>query len=157
MRKAAARTELTRNTAAQGYRGAMTHAFLSNDWMDAARAIREKYADQVPEIPTVIKINLSIVDVPFDDHTVNAFFDTSSGGLQLELGELDDADATITTDYETAQALFVEQDQTIAMQSFMAGKIKVQGDMMKMMAMQTAIPSNEFTDAIAEEIKSITA
>ena len=135
----------------------MTHAFLSTEWMDAARAIREKYADQVPEIDADIKINLSIVDVPFDDATVNAFFDTSSGNLQLELGELDEADAMITTDYETAQALFVEQDQTVAMQAFMAGKIKVQGDMMKMMAMQTAIPSNEFTDTIAAEIKSITA
>ena len=83
----------------------MTHAFLSNDWMDAARGIREKYSDQVPEIPTVIKINLSIIDVPFDDHTINAFFDTSSGGLRLELGELDDADATITTDYETAHVI----------------------------------------------------
>ena len=135
----------------------MTHAFLSNEWIDAAREIREKYSDQVPEIPTAIKINLAILEVPFDENTVNAFFDTSSGGLQLELGELDDADATITTDYETAQSLFVEQDQTIAMQAFMAGKIKVQGDMMKMMAMQTAIPSNEFTDTIAAEIKSITA
>ena len=135
----------------------MTHAFLSTEWMDAERAIREKYADQVPEIAAVIKINLSIIDVPFEDDTVNAFFDTSSGNLQLELGELEDADATISTDYETAQALFVEQDQTIAMQAFMAGKIKVQGDMMKMMAMQTAIPSNEFTDTIAAEIKSITA
>ena len=44
----------------------MTHAFLSTEWMDAARAIREKYADQVPEIDAVIKINLSIMDVPFD-------------------------------------------------------------------------------------------
>ena len=125
--------------------------------MDAARAIREKYADEVPDIPTVIKINLSVVDVPFDDDTVDAYFDTSSGSLQLELGELDEPDATITTDYETAQALFVEQDQAMAMQSFLEGKIKVQGDMMKMMAMQTAIPSNEFTDTIAAEIKSITA
>ena len=135
----------------------MTHAFLSTEWMDAARAIREKYADQVPEIDAVIKINLSIIDVPFDDDTVDAYFDTSSGNLQLELGELEEPDATISTDYETAQALFVEQDQTIAMQAFMAGKIKVQGDMMKMMAMQTAIPSNEFTDTIAAEIKAITA
>ena len=135
----------------------MTHAFLSNDWMDAARGIREKYSDQVPEIPTVIKINLAILEVPFDEDVVNAFFDTSSGGLQLELGELDDADATVTTDYATAKAMFVDQDQAIAMQAFMAGKIKVQGDMMKMMAMQTAIPSNEFTDTIADEIKAITA
>lgn len=135
----------------------MTHAFLSTEWMDAARAIREKYADQVPEIDAVIRINLSIIDVPFHNGTVDAFFDTSSGSLQLELGELDDADAMISTDYETAQALFVEQDQAVAMQAFMGGKIKVQGDMMKMMAMQTAIPSNEFTDTIAAEIKSITA
>jgi putative sterol carrier protein len=135
----------------------MTHAFLSTEWMDAARAIREKYADQVPEIDAVIKINLSIIDVPFDDNTVDAYFDTSLGKLQLELGELEEPDATISTDYETARALFVDQDQTVAMQAFMAGKIKVQGDMMKMMAMQTAIPSNEFTDTIAAEIKSITA
>ncbi len=135
----------------------MTHAFLSTEWMDAARGIRERYADEVPEIATVIKINLSILDVPFHDGQVDAYFDTSSGGLQLELGVLDTPDATITTDYATAQALFVEQDQTVAMQAFMAGKIKVQGDMMKMMAMQTALPSNEFTDKIADEIKAITA
>ena len=72
-------------------------------------------------------------------------------------GELDDADATVTTDYATAKALFVDQDQTVAMQAFMNGRIKVQGDMMKMMAMQTAIPSNEFTDTVAGEIKAITA
>ncbi len=135
----------------------MTHAFLSTEWMDAARGIRERYADEVPEIATTIKINLSILDVPFHDGQVDAYFDTSSGGLQLELGALDTPDATITTDYATAQALFVEQDQTVAMQAFMAGKIKVQGDMMKMMAMQTALPSNEFTDKIADEIKAITA
>jgi len=135
----------------------MTYAFLSPEWMDAARAIREKYADDVPEIPTDIKINLSVIDVPFDEETVDAYFDTSSGSLQLELGQLDEPDASISTDYETAQALFVEQDQAMAMKSFMEGKIKVQGDMMKMMAMQTAIPSNEFTDTIAAEIKSITA
>ena len=29
---------------------AMTHLFLSEEWMTAARAIREKYADQVPEV-----------------------------------------------------------------------------------------------------------
>jgi putative sterol carrier protein len=52
--------------------------------------------------------------------------------------------------------MFVDQDQAIAMQAFMSGKIKVQGDMMKMMAMQTAIPSNEATELIADEIKAIT-
>jgi putative sterol carrier protein len=135
----------------------MTHPFLSDAWMDAARAIREKYADQVPEVTTVIKINQVVTDVPFGDGEVRSYLDTSSGTVTMELGELDDADATVTTDYATAKALFVDQDQTVAMQAFMNGQIKVQGDMMKMMAMQTAIPENEFSQTIADEIKAITA
>jgi putative sterol carrier protein len=39
----------------------------------------------------------------------------------------------------------------------MSGKIKVVGDMMKVMGMQTAIPQTDITKIVAEEIKSITA
>ncbi len=135
----------------------MTHPFLSDEWIAAAREIREKYADEVPAVPSTVTINLVVTDVPFGDGEVRSHLDSSSGALVFELGAIDDAPTTITTDYETAKALFVDQDQAIAMQSFMAGKIMVQGDMMQMMAMQTAIPSNEFSDKIAEEIQSITA
>lgn len=135
----------------------MTHAFLSTDWMAAARAIREKYADEIPAVDTPIRINLAVTDVPFDEGMVNAYLDTSSGAVAMELGELDESDATITTDYETAQALFVEQDQAVAMQAFMSGKIKVQGDYMKLTAIVTTIPGNEFSDQIADEIRQITA
>jgi putative sterol carrier protein len=38
----------------------------------------------------------------------------------------------------------------------MAGKIKVQGDMMKIMAMQTAMPQDDISKQIADEIKAIT-
>jgi putative sterol carrier protein len=134
----------------------MTYPFLSDEWMAAAREIRAKYADQVPEVTSVIKINQVITDVPFGDGEVKAYLDSSSGTMEMELGELDGADATVTTDYATAKALFVDQDQAIAMQAFMSGKIKVQGDMMKMMALQTAVPSNEFTEQVAAEIKAIT-
>jgi hypothetical protein len=134
----------------------MTHAFLSEEWMAAAREIRERYSDDVPEVTTSIRINIVVTDVPFGDGEVTSFLDTSSGVVAMELGELDEPDTTVTTDYETATALFVDQDQAVAMQAFMAGKIKVQGDMMKMMAMQTAIPANDFTEKIAEEIQAIT-
>jgi putative sterol carrier protein len=77
--------------------------------------------------------------------------------MVMEFGRLEDADATITTDYATAKLLFVDQDQAAGMQAFMAGKVMVQGDMMKLMAMQTAIPRNEATEKIAEEIKAATA
>ena len=135
----------------------MTHQFLSEEWMAAAREIREKYADQVPAVSASIRINQVVTDVPFGDGEVHSYIDTSSGQMAMELGELENPDATVTTDYATAKALFVDQDQAASMQAFMSGKIKVQGDMMKLMAMQTAIPSNEATDKIADEIKGITA
>jgi hypothetical protein len=135
----------------------MSHPFLSEAWMDAARTIREKYQGQVPPITASIRMNQVITDVPFGEGTINVFTDTSSGEMVMDLGSLDDAEVTVTTDYQTARSIFVEQDQAAAMQAFMSGKIKVQGDMMKMMAMQTAMPQTDITQAVAEEIRAITA
>jgi putative sterol carrier protein len=135
----------------------MSHQFLSEEWMAAAREIREKYRDEAPMITFSIKINQVVTDVPFGEGTVKSFMDTSSGEMVMDLGELADADATVTTDYATAKAIFVNQDQVAGMQAFMSGKIKVVGDMMKVMGMQTAIPQTDITKIVAEEIKSITA
>ena len=134
----------------------MSHPFLSDEWMAAARDIRTKYEDRATEVTQVIRINQVITDVPFGEGTVHSYLDTSSGRVEMELGELDDADATITTDYATAKALFVDQDPAAGMQAFMAGKVKVQGDMMKLMAMQTALPNDETAQQVADEIKAIT-
>jgi len=129
----------------------MSHQFLSEEWMAAAREIREKYKDEAPMITFSIKINQVVTDVPFGEGTVKSFMDTSSGEMVMDLGELADADATVTTDYATAKAIFVNQDQAAGMQAFMSGKIKVVGDMMK------AIPQTDITKIVADEIKSITA
>lgn len=134
----------------------MSHPFLSDEWMDAARAIRAKYEDRATEVTQVIRINQVVTDVPFGDGTVHSYLDTSSGRVEMELGQLDDADATVTTDYLTAKAIFVDQDPAAGMQAFMAGKVKVQGDMMKLMAMQTALPDDETARQVAAEIKAIT-
>jgi putative sterol carrier protein len=135
----------------------MPNPFLSEEWMADVRAIRERHAGETPEITTVLKINQVVNDVPFGDGTVRTYLDTSSGEMVMEFGQLETPDVTLTTDYATAKALFVDQDQAAAMQAFMAGKVVVQGDMMKLMAMQTAIPRNEATDRITEEIKAATA
>jgi putative sterol carrier protein len=75
--------------------------------------------------------------------------------MHMELGELENADVTVTTDYETARKIFVDQDPQAGMQAFMSGKIKVQGDMTKLMMMQSTAPDATAL-AIAQEIKSIT-
>ncbi len=134
----------------------MSHPFLSDAWMEAAQAIRAKYEGQTPKITSAIKINQVVTDVPFGSGEVKSYIDTSTGEMKMELGELPDAEATVTTDWATARAIFALGDQAAAMQAFMGGKIKVAGDMMKMMALQTAVPQSEITLKIAEEIKAIT-
>jgi uncharacterized protein YqiB (DUF1249 family) len=138
----------------------MPHPFLSPEWMEAAKAIREAHAGEASKVTTSIRMNQVVTDVPAEVHpdgTVRSYMDTSSGDVVMELGELDAPDLTVTTDYETARKIFVEQDQQAGMQAFMAGRIKVQGDMMKMMAMQAAMPQDDVAKAIAREIKDITA
>ena len=135
----------------------MSHPFLSEEWMAEARAIRERYAGQTSKVTQSLKINQVVTAVPFGEGTVESYLDTSSGDVVMEFGRLEDADVTVTTDYETAKSIFVEQDPAAGMQAFLGGKIVVQGDMMKLMAMQVAMPTDEASQQIAEEIKAITA
>jgi hypothetical protein len=137
-------------------RSATVHDFLSDDWMDAVKAIRNRYADEAPPVPYKVRLNQVITAVPFGDGERRIHIDTSDGSMVLDFGELENPDATITTDYDTARKLLVDQDQAGAMQAFMSGKIKIQGDMTKLMAMQGA-PPDEFAKKVAEEIKAITS
>jgi hypothetical protein len=132
------------------------YVFLTDEWMVAARALRERYAERLPDVTIEVRINQIITGVPFGAGTLHAFVDSSGGTLDLELGHLDDPDVTLTTDYETAKAMVVDQDPAIVMQSFMAGRITVQGDMMKLMAMQIAAPPNEASVEFAAELQQIT-
>jgi hypothetical protein len=135
----------------------MSHQFLSESWIEAARDIRHRYSGDVPIIDVVVRINVITTKVPFGDGSISAYIDTSNGSLEMELGSIDDSDLTVTTDYETARKLFVEQDPTASMQAFMAGRIKVEGDITRLMVMQTSLPQTETTEAVAAEIKAITA
>jgi hypothetical protein len=135
----------------------MPHPFLSDEWMAEANAIRERHAGKTDKVKGSFRINQVVTGVPFGDGTVESYLDTSSGDVVMELGRLDEPDVTVTTDYATAKAIFVDQDQAAGMQAFMTGKITVQGDMMKLMALQAAMPNDAVSQQIAQEIKGITA
>ena len=112
-----------------------THQFLSPEWMEAARGIREEYSGKVVPPEHAVRMNQVITDVPFGTGVIDAHIDTSDGGIELEEGHLEGPDVTVTTDYATARALFAEWDPQAGVQAFMAGKIKVQGDLTKLMTM----------------------
>jgi putative sterol carrier protein len=81
--------------------------------------------------------------------------DTSSGELDIEHGHLDGVDLKVTLDYETAKALLIDGNSQAAMSAFMAGKIRVEGDMSKLLAMQGSGPLGE-TEELAARIREIT-
>ena len=112
------------------------YPFLSDEWMDAAKAIREEYKGKGAPAAHVVKMNQIITDVPFGEGTIEAHMDSSSGEMEMDTGHIDGADVTVTLDYGTAKAIFVEGNPQAGMQAFMSGKIKVAGDMTKLMAMQ---------------------
>ncbi|MBL6635116.1 MAG: SCP2 sterol-binding domain-containing protein [Actinobacteria bacterium] len=134
----------------------MSFAFLSPEWIEAAREIRERYSSQTAPIEVAVRVNQVVTEVPFGDGELHAHIDTSSGDVDLELGHLDQPDATITLSYETARALLVERDPAKVMQAFMSGGIQVEGDLMKVMAMQASTPQDDLALQVAEEILAIT-
>ena len=131
------------------------YQFLTPEWVAAARAIREELEGDAPTPAHVVRMNQVITEVPFGDWELNAHMDTSGGSLEMDLGHLENPDLTVTLDYATAKAILVDGNPQAGMQAFMAGKIKVQGDMTKMMAMAGG-PQDDSAAAIAAKIKEIT-
>ena len=115
-----------------------SYPFLSDEWLEEARKIRAEYEGRTPAIPHVVRMNLVVTGVPFSEDELHAHMDTSSGELVLETGHLEIHDLKITVDYQTAKAILVEGNPQAGMQAFMAGKVRVEGDMAKLMALQGA-------------------
>jgi hypothetical protein len=134
----------------------MPHPFLSEEWITEARIIRAKYEGQVPKIPITIRMNQIITKVPFGNGDINSHIDTSTGVLVMDLGHIEKPDLTVTTDYETAHKVFFDQDPQAGMQAFMSGRIKVEGDVSKMLMMPSVMPASDLADQVAAEIRNIT-
>ena len=136
------------------------HEFLSPSWIDAVHALRDEYHDRVQPPSIAVRANVVVTGAPFGEPEILGSIDTSSGQLALDAGHLADPDLTITTDYATAKALFVQQDPNAALQAVFGGKIRVQGEMTKLLALQ--LPLNEADSAavareVADRIKAFTA
>ncbi len=133
------------------------YKFLSEEWIDEAKRIRaELEGDDTPAPAHSVRMNQIITEVPFGDGEVQAHMDTSGGEMEMGLGHLENPDLTVTLDYATAKALLVEGNPQAGMQAFMAGKVKVQGDMTKLMAMQQQGGDDETAKKIAAAIQEIT-
>lgn len=130
------------------------YQFLTPEWVEAAKAIRSEYSGSASPHP--VKANLIITDVPFGDGEAKAYLDGTGEGLDVGLGEIEGAELTMTVDYDTAKAIIVDGNPQAGMQAFMAGKIKVAGDMTKMMGLAGGAAQDPNAEEIARRIQEIT-
>ena len=134
------------------------HPFLSDQWLYEARRIGEEYGGQLDAGEYLVRMNQVITDVPFGDGTVHTHIDSSSGTMEMETGHLEEPDVTVTLDYQTARAIFIEGNRDAGMQAFMAGRIVVQGDMTKLLLamQQQQVPPGPRAAEIHRRIQEIT-
>jgi len=128
----------------------MSFEFLSDDWFAEVDKLREAAGDlEIPAQMAEMEMNLRVT-------TDNGDVEMSLNKGNLERGSIDGASTTIVLPADMARKLFIEQDQSAAMQGFMSGQIKVEGDMSKMMSMQSVQPSAK-QQALTEQIAAMTA
>jgi SCP-2 sterol transfer family len=128
------------------------YPFLSTEWVDAARAVRAEFTDRAVPVSVSVRMNQIVRNVPFGEGTINAHLDTSSGLLEIDLGHLESPDVTITVDWDVARSLLVERDPAAAMQAFMSGRIRVDGDIGKLLGMQGGGAFGAAGDPVAAEV-----
>lgn len=135
------------------------YPFLSPEWIEAARAIRADFADRLPDPDVPLRANVVIKDTPFESGDVLGYIDSSDGSILLEMGELDEPELTVTTDYGTAQALFVSQDVNKIMESFMTGKILITGDVSRILTLTPPTDPEQVAlgNEVAKRLSAITS
>lgn len=122
------------------------YQFLSDAWFDEAEKLIREHTTTAP--PANLLMNLEVAD---GDRTIKFFVGSKDGEALFGKGAADGADLTMSTDIETARQVFVANDQQAGMQAFMAGKVRVQGDMTKLM-MQGGGGGNAALSAALQEI-----
>jgi hypothetical protein len=130
-------------------------SFLSDEWFEQVRAVRTEYADlPVPPSAQGVQVNLLVQDGPDGDREVHLA--AGDGGLALGEGFLADASTTVTLGYDVAKEMFANGNMQPAMQAFMRGEIKVDGDVTRVMALQQAGAPTAEQQEMQEKIKAIT-
>jgi hypothetical protein len=108
----------------------MAFQFLSDEWFNEFDKIRASFGDMdIPDKLVGITINLTVTDGPEGEKHVH--FKEGS----FVKGHSDDAMTTLTLPFDLCKKALLGNDTKAAMKGFMTRKIKVKGDMSKMLTL----------------------
>jgi len=118
--------------------------WLTQEWLDEARSLSEGQ----PERPgATARMQYVITGAP--DGDVQYYWILENGRLlESKLGELPDAEVTLTQSYE--DAMRIQKGELDANAAFMQGKVKVTGNMAKVMSLLPITNSPEYKKLQAE-------
>jgi SCP-2 sterol transfer family protein len=131
------------------------HEFLSDEWFAIVDQLVEEHGADAPD-NTDIVMNLVVVETPFGAER-HLHIGAKGGRAHWGIGHAPESDVTLTTDYTTAKEIFVSGDPQAGLAAFMAGKVKIQGDLAKLMAAQMAGAGAGGIGALAEAVQGITS
>lgn len=116
--------------------------FLSEEWMTGLEETVNAHAGFKDAISSVsLKLQFKVTDV--DGGEVDYAIVIGDGSASIVNGTIEDADATITNNHETAAA--ISKGELNTQMAFMTGKLKVSGNMAALMMNQGAL--NQFAQA----------
>lgn len=128
----------------------MKHEFLSEAWFSEVDRLVASSGDlQIPPEMKAVEVNVTVTSA--DGHTLVNVKD----GM-LYRGHRDGAPTSLTLDVTLARKIFVEADTAAGVQAFLGGEMKVEGDLAKLVAMQTVEPS-EPQKRLTQKIAAITS
>ena len=123
--------------------------YLSQEWLDEGK----KLAEGQPERPGA-SARMQYVITGGPDGDIRYYWDLEDGKLQVsKLGELEDPDFTMTLTYD--DSVKVAKGELDANAAFMQGRMKVTGNMGKLMQLMPLTNSPEY-QALQQEIRGIT-
>jgi putative sterol carrier protein len=106
--------------------------YLSDDWAKAVtEAVNANDAFKQQAAGKTAKVQ-NVVTAP--DGEKKYYFKVENGQAEVATGEISDAEATLSTDYETSTAL--SKGELNGTAAYMSGKLKINGDLMKLMQLQ---------------------
>jgi hypothetical protein len=125
--------------------------FLSDAWFTEVEQLIAQAGDlQIPPAMRDVTLNITVAGAASGDVAVNV-----DGGI-FARGHKPGAPTSVRLDAALARKIFVDADNVAGVQAFLAGEIAVEGDLAKLVAMQTAEPSGPQL-ALAKRIAAITA
>ena len=117
--------------------------FLTEEWLSALTETVNGHDGFKSAIANVdLTLQFEVTDAP-EGTEARYYVGVGDGSAEIIAGDADDPDATITNDYDTATA--ISKGDLNTQMAFMTGKLKVTGNMAKIMMNQAML--TQFSEA----------